>query len=52
MRIKYVAVFISGMSVSIFAYSFFFQQMVSAPQKMMQMPQQFACPPCDCNNGR
>jgi hypothetical protein len=25
--------------------------MVSAPQKMMQMPQQFACPPCDCKNG-
>jgi len=47
MKLKCVFIFVFGMSISLMGFAFF-QQMMTAPQKLMMMPQQMVCPPCNC----
>lgn len=44
-------VFGIGMITATASYAFF-QMMMDMPRKMVAMPQQMMCPPCDCGNKR
>ena len=48
---KCALIFTAGMIVSLTAMAFF-APMMQMGQQMMQMPQQFVCPKCSCENAK